>query len=174
MIKKSFTVIAVLLMVFAYVSCTSGHKQPKTAFDNKVAEELEFSKRLTSEDTLQMLKLADDCMELLKNKDIDGAIAMLNEYDDSTEQVSPLSGDTEKRLRHTFKVFPVLKYDREYFSFMREGVNDVRYKIWFAEEPNPEKNGEPVTRLMFNPVLVDGQWYLCVKKFGQDYNDLRQ
>lgn len=168
---KFFTVFAALLMVFAYSSCTSGSKSKKTGY---ASPEMEFRNSLTAEDTVNMLKLADDCMELLQKKDIDGAISMLNAYDDSTKEVTPLTDDVKKRLRHLFTVFPVLKYEREYFSFMLEGLNDVRYKIWFAEEKDPAKNGEPVTRLMFNPVLVDGEWYLCIKNQGQGYDVLHQ
>lgn len=169
--KKLFTVIAVLLIVLAYSSCTSGSKSKQV---NGKTAEMEFGNSLSSEDTIHLLKIADDCMELLKKRDIDAAIAMLNEYDDSTKEVKPLSSEAQKRLRHRFEVFPVLKYQRDYYSVMREGINDVRYIIWFAEEKDPAKNGEPVTRLMFNPVYVDGEWYLCIKNLGQEFNEMRQ
>lgn len=110
-----------------------------------------------------MLKLADGCMELLKAKRIDEAITMINEYDDSLNQVKPLTKETEKKLRNVFRLFPVLDYTRSYYSFQLEGCNDVKYMITFAEENNPEENGRPETAFMFNPVKVDGTWYLCVK-----------
>lgn len=167
MIKKIFTVVAVAAFVLAYSSCTSCSTDNKKA----VADEqgVEFKETITAADTTQMLKLADDCMELLKNRKFDEAIGMLYQYEDSTVQA--LSSEDGQRLRRRFEVFPVLKYEREYFSFMERGLNDVRYKVWFAEEENPAQNGEPITFLMFNPVKVDGTWYLCVKDFGQKFDE---
>lgn len=166
-----FTVVTLLLTVLVYSSCTSGSKKQSAL---PVTPEMEFRNSLTNEDTLNLLKLTDDCMELLKKRDLDAALAMLNLYDDSTKQVTALTNEARTRLRKTFTVFPVLRYEREYYSVMREGLNDVRYKIWFAEEADPQKNGEPVTRFMFNPVMVDGTWYLCVKDQGQEYDKMRQ
>lgn len=171
MFKKIFTVVAVAAFVLAYSSCTSCSTNNKKAVADE--QNVEFRETITAADTTQMLKLADDCMELLKNRKFDEAIGMLHEYDDSTKMVQNLSSENEQHLRRRFEVFPVLKYERHYFSFMEQGLNDVRYKVWFAEEENPAQNGEPVTFMMFNPVKVDGTWYLCVKDFGQKFDEKR-
>ena len=168
--KKLFTVVALFAVIIVYSSCTSGQKPNKSS----ETEDLAFGKSLSNEDTLKVLKLADECMELLKKQNIDQAIAMLYEYDEVSGGVKSLSSESEGRLRHNFRVFPVIEYEREYFSIMEEGVNDIRYKVWFAKEDNPEKNGEPVVKLMFNPVFIDGQWYLCVKNPDQPVDELRQ
>lgn len=118
-----------------------------------------------------MLKIADDCMKLLQERKYDEAIGMLYVYDDSTKVLESISSDMASSLRRRFKVFPVLKYERDYFTFMEQGANDVRYKVWFAEEEHPEINGEAVMNLMFNPVKVDGSWYLCLKDYGQKFNE---
>jgi hypothetical protein len=69
----------------------------------------------------------------------------------------------DKRLRRQFKMFPVLDYKRQYFSFMLEGCNDVKYSITFATAEQAGTKEAPVTMFMFNPVRVDGEWKLCVK-----------
>lgn len=115
-----------------------------------------------------MLSLCDNCMELLKNKDIEGALSMLYEYDDSTKQVFPISEATRMRYERLFNMFPVLSYQRQKFTFMLEGVNDVKYDVIFAEESHPEVNGVPRTSYMFNPVKVDSVWYVTVKRPDQD------
>lgn len=157
--KKIFAFVAVIALVLTYSSCTSCSDNSK----KEPSVNMSFKNSLTSEDTLKMLNLADECMELLKNNQIDQAIGMLHEYDVEEQMVIPLSQDTEQRLRRQFSLFPVLKYERDYFSFMLEGLNDVRYTVWFAEEPNPELYGEPITKFMFNPVCKDHEWFLCVK-----------
>ena len=56
-----------------------------------------FRSELTEADTTTMLKLADNAMEQLKAKKIDQVIASLYEYNDSTQEVKPLSKETAKR-----------------------------------------------------------------------------
>jgi hypothetical protein len=69
----------------------------------------------------------------------------------------------KKSLKRRFKLFPVLDYRREYYSFMLEGCNDVKYKVTFATSEQSGTGEAPTTMFMFNPVKVDGEWKLCVK-----------
>lgn len=156
----SFITIAILLSV----SLTSCHKDK-----SKSEQVLEFRSELTEQDTTQMLKLCDDCMELLKNRQIDKALGMLHEYDDSLKTVSPLTAEMTKRYEHVFNTFPVYEYTRSYYSFQLEGLNDVKYDIMFAENDKTAK-----TAFMFNPVRVDGTWYLCVKRADQDIDESKR
>ena len=102
-------------------------------------------------------------MEQLKAKKIDVVLANLNEYDDSTKQISKLSDKMAKRLRRQFKLYPVLNYSRQYYSFMLEGCNDVKYAVQFATAEQAGTEEAPITMFMFNPVRIDGEWKLCVK-----------
>ncbi len=122
-----------------------------------------FRSELTEADTTTMLKLADNAMEQLKAKKIDQVIASLYEYNDSTQEVKPLSKETAKRYTRRFKMFPVLDYYREYYSFMLEGCNDVKYCVTFATAEQAGTNEPATTMFMFNPVKIDGEWKLCVK-----------
>lgn len=132
----------------------------------------EFRNSLSSTDTTQMLKLCNDCMDLLKAQKVENALSMLYEYNDSTKEIQPLTDKTRKQYERRFKVFPVLDYTMDYYSFQLEGVNDVKYRITFALEENPEQNGNAVTAMMFNPVKVDGVWYLTIKN-GTEFDRMR-
>lgn len=164
--KKYIICFAALAMAISFSSCSKKK--------SRLEEIKEFRESLCKEDTTAVLNLADNCMKLLKEKRYDEAISMLNEYDDTLKSVKPLSKETERHLRHTFRVFPVLDYKLSYYSMQLEGLNDIKYNITFAKEEHPEKNGMPVTSLMFNPVKVDGTWYLCVKRSDQDVDELRK
>ena len=166
--NKLFSLCAAVFAAIAFSSCKN-EKKP-----SDMRQVLEFRSTLTKQDTTQVLDLANKCMELLKNKNIDQAVASLNEYDDSLCQVKPLSKESEQGVRKMFKLFPVLDYELSYYSLQSEGINDVKYTVTFAEEQNPEQNGRPVTSYMFNPVKVDGVWYLCIKKAGQASDELRR
>ena len=61
-------------------------------------------------------------------------------------------------------------FERVSYSFQLEGCNDVKYKVKFAESDNVEETGEFKTMYMFNPVKIDGTWYLTVKRPGQDFD----
>lgn len=155
--KKFNFLLVALAVLFLATSCKS--KKPQTR-DEQVQE---FRSMLTASDTTQMLQLCDNAMELLKGKKIDEVIASLHEYNDSTEELTPLSDATVKRLQRRFKMFPVLDYKREYFSFMLKGCNDVKYKVTFATADKAGTDVAPTTMFMFNPILIDGEWKLCVK-----------
>ena len=108
--NKLFILCAAVFAAIAFSSCKN-EKKP-----SDMRQVLEFRSTLTKQDTTQVLDLANKCMELLKNKNIDQAVASLNEYDDSLCQVKPLSKESEQGVRKMFKLFPVLDYELSYYS----------------------------------------------------------
>ena len=161
---KNFKYFFVLLLaVAALASCGKKAEAPTNV--NKYGKQVsEFASGLSASDTTAMLQLCDACMDLLKAGKIEDAVASLYEYDEATGTVSPLSEKLTATYSRKFKLYPVLDYQRKYFSVNSEGCNDVKYEITFGTdaEGNPEKSG-----LMFNPIKKDGAWYLAVKASGQ-------
>ena len=154
---KLFTVLSIGVLCFT--SC--GNKQKKEQTREDMIEE--FRAELTLEDTTQMLTLCDNLMEQLKAKNYSEVLGSLYLYDDSTHEVSALSENIQKRYERKFKMFPVLDYKRQYYSFMLEGCNDVKYEVTFATAEQTG-TGEPATTMfMFNPVKIDGEWKVCLK-----------
>jgi len=161
--KKSLFIFTITLSVFAFYSCKDKVVIPAPQVN-------EFQEGLNNQDTLEMLKICDDCMEQLKNGNLDAVVSSLFEYNDSMKTVTPISDDAENRFRHQLQIFPVYEYKRVSYRFFEEGLNDVKYEVIFGKESNPEQNGIPKTFFMFNPVKVDGKWYLCVKRPDQRIN----
>lgn len=155
--KKNIIIMLACILTTCLFSCKS-NKEKTTA-----EEIYEFRSQLTQEDSLTMIKLCDEAMELLKNKKFEQVLASLYEYDDSTKEVKPLSELTKKKYLKTFELFPVLEYRRKYFSFMLEGCNDVKYEVVFATADQAGTPEPPKTAYMWNPVKIDGTWKLCVK-----------
>ena len=166
--KTKFFLLFVITIVF-YSCRNNSNKQIER--DEQV---LEFRSTLQKSDTTMMLKLCDDAMENLKNKQIDEVLAALHEYSDSTKEVRPLSESTAKKYRRMFELFPVLQYERIYYSFQLEGCNDVKYRVTFATAEAAKTDKAPQTAFMFNPVKVDGTWKLCVKTAGQETDPYRR
>ena len=109
-------------------------------------------------------------MEQLKQKNIDQVLASLFEYNDSTKELKPLSDKMRNRYQRIFQRFPVLEYERQYFSFMLEGCNDVKYQVTFATAEQLGSNQPATTMYMFNPVRVNGEWKLCVKNADDEFD----
>lgn len=153
--KINYILIAVAALCLA-TACKN--KAPQTR-EEQIEE---FRGMLTASDTTQMLQICDNAMEQLKGKKIDEVIASLYEYNDSTEELTPISDELKKRMQRQFKMFPVLDYQRKYYSFMLKGCNDVKYEVTFATAE--QAGGKPATTMfMFNPVKVDDEWKLCIK-----------
>ena len=156
-----------LSFVVAFFVATACSNKQKTR-DEQVEE---FRSSLTTEDSTTVVRLCDDAMEQLKAKKIDEVIANLYEYDDSLKQVTPLSEAMAKRYSRKFKTYPVLDYKRQYFSFMLEGCNDVKYEVTFATAEQVGTDTPATTMFMFNPVKIDGVWKLCVKNSDDEVDE---
>ena len=144
--KVFFPLLTIALILFS--ACKGERK----------SESMVFQEGLTAQDSTIMLQKCDSCMQFLSEGRIDDALAMLVEYDDSLQQVSPLSEETRASYMRKFTLFPVLKYELKYVSFMESGLNDAKYEVQFG----PDEAGAPKTSYMFNPVKVGDQWFLCV------------
>lgn len=155
--KKSFQIFVTAILVSTFVvSC--GHN--KKTREERVEE---FRSQLSAEDTAVMLKLCDDAMADLKARNFNKVLENLYEYTDSTQEVKPLTDKTKKVYMNKFKLFPVLEFNRIYYSFQLEGCNDVKYEVVWAPADKTGTGQPAKTAYMFNPVKVDGSWKLCVK-----------
>lgn len=163
--KRLLWAAAALACLLALAAC-GGKKSAES-------EAEEFRKELTKEDTTQMLALCDDCMKTLKAGRIDEALNRLYTYDDSTATVAPITATKREELKRTFRLFPVLGYEMDYYSFNSEGQNDVKYDIRFFEKTDSADTTPNTIGFMFNPVKVDGQWYLCIKEADQEFDRAR-
>ena len=154
--KKYILYSIVIIIGLVVFSCS----EKKKTREERVAE---FREQLSAADTTTMLKLCDDAMELLKNKQYNKVLGSMYEYTDSIQEAKPLTEKTASEYLNMFKRFPVLNYRRAYFSFQLEGCNDVKYMVEFATAEATGTGKPATTSYMFNPVKIDGTWKLCVK-----------
>lgn len=150
-----------LLFVALIYSCSNKQK-------TREEEVAEFRNTLTADDTTAMLQICDAAMEQLKGKKIDQVLASMYEYTDSTQEIRPLTKEVAERYRRQFRMYPVLDYERKYFSFQLAGCNDVKYEVTFATAEAAGTEEPAKTSYMFNPVKIDGEWKLCVKTATDD------
>lgn len=150
-----------LVMGAGILSSCKSEKKPAT----ESAEE--FKSGLTATDTTDVISLCDACMQTLKSGNIDEALEMIQMVD-SNLNVLPLDEANIKRLRKTFKFFPVINYRLDKIAFNTSGLNDVKYQIEFFEKTDSLDTTPNTIGFMFNPVKVDGKWVLTVKQASQE------
>ena len=168
--KKSYRMKRLFILFAAFavlVSCGprySGSNGEKTQKD----AEAEFLASLTQSDQDAVLALADEFMDKLKAGQVEDALDMIYVlYNDVLYKKSEAyTSDLVKR----FKMFPVVEYERLYSSFSTEGNNDISYAYSFKK--GSDGNPSQTMKLMLNPVLADGQWYLTFKDGTQSSKDL--
>ena len=161
--KKIILFFVLIAGIMGMVYCNS-KKEPR---EQKVEE---FRSELTKEDTVAMLHICDQAMKDLKAKKIDKVLASLYEYTDSTKELKSLSKETENKYRRLFTMFPVLEYERKYYSFQLEGCNDVKYEVVFATAEQAGTEEPAKTAYMFNPVRINSELNLCVKTADYDFD----
>lgn len=159
--------LPVFAAALAVVSCKN---QPKSEEETRSEKIEQFRAQLESDDTTTVLRLCDHAMDMLMNKQYDEVISSLYEYTDSTQEVKPLSPETAAKYLRKFKMYPVMRYERKYFSFQLEGCNDVKYDVIFASGESAGTSSPAIIGYMFNPVKVDGVWRLCVKTPADGYD----
>ena len=164
--KKLIFILSVLILVASCKSGThySGSRGEKTQKD----AEAEFLSSLTQSAQDDVLNLADECMKKFQVGQVEEAVDMI--YVLYNNVVYKKSASYTTSLINRFKrQFPVMSFKRLYYSFSTEGNNDISYSYTFG----PEENGNaPTMKLMFNPVYVDGKWYLTFKDGSQSSRDL--
>lgn len=164
------------LIVFsaAFLAVVSCKNQSKSADESRLEQVEKFRAQLVHDDTTTVLRMCDEAMNMLTNKQYDELMALLYEYTDSTKEVKPITPQTAEKYLRKFKMFPVMRYERKYFSFQLEGCNDVKYDVIFASGEAAGTSTPAIIGYMFNPVKVDGEWRLCVKTPTDFYDMTKQ
>ena len=159
-------IVFTLLLSCLLFSC--GQKETKDRMKTYADAEKDFVSSLTKKDSITILEMSQKCMDSLKMGSIEAALRML--YVVNNGEVVTLSDENMEDFKKHFRTFPVIDYRLEYFSFSTQGCNDLKYKIEFAKK---DLNGNvPTMAFMFNPVKIDGVWYLCIKDRNQSSKEI--
>lgn len=159
--KKTLFILAVTALLVS--SCGprySGDNGEKTQKD----AEAEFVSSLSPSDSLALMEKTEKCMSLFAEGNVAEAVDMIHVLYNSV--VYKKSASYTAELINRFTSFPVLSYKLNYVSFSTQGNNDVSYTYLFGPDDAYSM------KLMFNPVFVDGEWYLTFKDGSQSSRDL--
>lgn len=111
-------------------------------------------------DTTQVLKMAEDYLEALKNQRYDEALSKLNLI--LNDSVKPLPEKDKQTILRQQQVFPVLDYHLESYKFITEHRVEVTYEIEFFKKENPKDPIQNTIRITFAPQRINATWYLAL------------
>lgn len=163
--KRIFVFFAVLSVL---CSCNSSKNAQNSDMKMQKNAETEFLSELSQVDSSLVAALAGQFMENMKAGSIEAALDLLYVLNDDV--LYKPSDEYLTQLRSRFTHFPVVSYKLERISFSTKGNNDLSFVYAFAEAAEGEQ--APTMKLMFNPVMIDGNWYLTLKDGNQSSKDL--
>lgn len=108
-------------------------------------------------DTTEVLHMAEQYLNYVKDKDYDKAIGMLSTIVDDTAR--PISAETERNIRAQQRAFPVLGYKVVSMEFVNANRVKVTYAVEFFKK-NPGDKIQNTINLTFAPQRINAQWYL--------------
>lgn len=131
--------------------------------------EKEFVGSLTKTDSITVLEMSQKCMDSLKEGNIEAALGMLYVVKDG--EAVRLTNENAENLKKHFSTFPVVDYHLENFSFFP--LRDVMIlNIRLNLQKKDVDGNAPTMAFMFNPVKIDGIWYLCIKHRNQSSKEM--
>ena len=155
--KYSFLLIS-LAALFCMVlsSCHNKDKVNTVEYSDPRADS---TMQRSSTDTLALLTMCTDYLNLLKKDSVEAALDLLYVYDDG--KVEPISDEVRDKIRATRQRFPVVNYQLESMRLFGEDDTEFIYMVEFFEKPKDDPRPNTI-REALSPVRVDGQWYLTV------------
>jgi hypothetical protein len=146
--------LAVAVSLVLLVSCGNKKQEMKPVGSEKPVY------TFTKEDTAEVMHQANQFMERLEQKDIRGAVEMLNILS-SGDSIRPLDALGQRRQAMSLKVVQGIKYDLNRLILRSNTNNEVKIDITLFEKP-AGKNIANTTSFYLRPVKFEEKWYLTV------------
>ncbi len=141
--------LAVVIEMFLFSGCSScGKKNP-----------MDTVPELTKTDTTEVIKLTEEYLEHVKNKEYDEAIAMLHEF--TLKEINQLSPEKDSIIRIQQKMFPVIDYELTDMKFENSRKVRITYAVEFFEK-DPDDKIPNTIKLTFAPQRIAHVWYLAL------------
>lgn len=131
-------------------ACGGGNKSE----DRPVSEAYYFE----AQDTTQVLRMCDQFMSLVQERDYDHAFAQLYYFVDNQPVQVPLAD--LNALKDEFEHFPILDYKVESSDYVTPDNVTIVYKVRFMDKPADEPNFPDSYRIVFAPERINDTWYL--------------
>jgi len=150
--------VIALLSATLFVACKSEKTTKNKIEYNKNLIQPEMT--LRSQDTTQVRRLAMQFFDRLQQKDLNGAIAMLNYYEH--DSIKPLPRNLEAKERMVYGMFLGMKYDIDHVIFFRENDSELKFTVTMFEKEDPTDKRPNKASFLIRPIRSGGNWYLTL------------
>lgn len=140
-----------IVLFFSFLACNDD-KRLKIETSNNVT----FTKTLSRNDTLDVLRLSGLCMSTLK-ENIDSALNFVYFIQGDT-LLLPLSENKREFLKTILCKYPIRSFDLLYLQFNSQYDNSLKYRIYYSTSDIPN-----YMNITFNPIKIDDAWFLTLK-----------
>jgi len=163
--------VATLVMSACLCSCGSDEQKSKPVEISSGREDVDMKR--TAADTIAIRNLTIDYLNKLYENDFDGALDMLNCYNDSTSTLSKLSDEQRSEMLTVLQMFPVVGYTIDEINIFSENDTEVRYTIEMFKRENGDDRPNTM-RFQLNPCRFGNVWYLCVNSQFRQTDKIRR
>ena len=154
---KKLSIVFIALMAVLLIGCKGEQRKKKSDFNpNLIKPEMVLS----SEDTVAVRRLTKQYLNLLENRDLDGAISMLRYYEH--DSIAPLPPQLEAKERMVLGMFLGMKADIDHIIFFRDNDSEVKYTITMFERTDPNDKRPNKASFLIRPVRYLDKWYLTL------------
>ncbi|MDO4826844.1 MAG: hypothetical protein Q4B16_04725 [Bacteroidia bacterium] len=160
-------ILAVLCTLFMLAACHNAGRQKYYTFESAQAD---FEATITAADSAAVKAATDEIMSLLQAGQLDDALSKV--YVVYEDVLYRPADESLVNLKSKFKYFPVLSYEMTQMDFQTPAINDVTYRYVFAQ--SPDGSDPAAIKLAFNPVKIDGEWYITFKDGNMTSRTMQQ
>ncbi len=157
---KKFLFIIFCGFTFCLLSCNDKKNGKEDEIVVRQDPRTDFSMERTPQDTATVMNLANQFLETLKKKDVEGALDQLYEVEE--HNAKPLSPEMRAKLKETLQAFPVESYQIDEIILFSDSDSEVKYTTeMFKVEDN--SNFPNTTKGSLHPYRIDNKWYLTIQ-----------
>ena len=153
---KKLSIAFIALTALLLVSCKSEQKKQAEVNPNLIQPEMHLSKQ----DTTEVRTLTMQFFDRLKQKDLNGAITMLNYYENGS--IVPLPPELEAKERMALGMFLGMKYDIDHIIFFKDDDSEVKYTVTMFEKEDDNDRRPNKASFLIRPIRYLGKWYLTL------------
>ena len=149
-----------LLFIFLLAACS---EKKNSSIDEVIIPDprKDMTMVRSSKDTAEIMKLADDFLQSLKNKDVDGALKQLYTVEHNTAK--QLTAERRIKLEKMFSAIPVEDYKIDQVFLYSDSDTEVRYSVEMFKKPQGSKQPNTIKGALF-PCRVNGTWFLTISE----------
>ena len=166
-LKKLFSLLPIAAL-FITAACSSNKEKAAEVTSTDARFEQDMVR--TEQDSLDIINLSKQYLDLLKADSLDQALDMLYEMN-SDGKMEPISASRRQELIEHLQQFPVLSYTIDQMLLYSETDTELRYTYEFFVKPEGMEGMNNTTKGALMPHRVDGKWYLTVALFKSEKSE---